>query len=66
VRRAAGLITQQGGPSCHAYLLAMELGIPAIVGVENALERLTEGMEITMNTKRGLIYAGRQADLLND
>jgi pyruvate kinase len=66
VRRAAGLITQEGGPNCHAYLLAMELGTPAIVGVEDALEQLVEGMEITMDTKRGVIYAGRQADLLND
>jgi pyruvate kinase len=66
VRRAAGLITQQGGPSCHAYLLAQELGLPAIVGVEDALERLTEGMEIIMDTGQGLIYAGRQAGLLND
>jgi pyruvate kinase len=66
VRRAAGLITQQGGPSCHAYLLAQELGLPAIVGVADALEKLTEGMEIIMDTGRGLIYAGRQAGLLND
>jgi pyruvate kinase len=66
VRRAAGLITQQGGPSCHGYLLAQELGIPAIVGVENALEQLAEGMEIIMDTEHGLIYAGRQAGLLND
>ncbi len=65
-RRAAGLITQQGGLGCHAHTLAMELGIPAIVGVENALENLIEGMEITMDTGRGLIYAGRQADILND
>jgi pyruvate kinase len=66
VRRAAGLVTQQGGPSCHAYLLAQELGLPAIVGVEDALERLAEGMEIIMDTGQGLIYAGRQAGLLND
>jgi pyruvate kinase len=66
VRRAAGLITEQGGPSCHARLLAQELGIPAIVGVENATETLTEGMEIIMNTGRGLIYAGRRAGFLND
>jgi pyruvate kinase len=66
VRRAAGLITQQGGPSCHAYLLAQELGLPAIVGVEDALESLTEGMEIIMDTGRGVIYSGRQAGLLND
>jgi pyruvate kinase len=66
VRRAAGLITQQGGPGCHASLLAQELGLPAIVGVEEALDKLAEGLEIIMDTERGLIYAGRQAGLLND
>jgi len=66
VQRAAGLITQQGGPDCHAYRLARELGVPAIVGVENALERLEEGMEIIMDTARGVIYAGRQTGFLTD
>jgi pyruvate kinase len=66
VRRAAGLITEQGGPNCHAYLMAQELGIPAIVGVENALETLAEGLEIIADTGNGLIYAGRQAGFLND
>jgi pyruvate kinase len=66
VRRAAGLITQQGGRGSHACLLAQELGIPAIIGVEDALEKLVEGMEIIMDAGRGLIYAGRQAGLLTD
>jgi pyruvate kinase len=66
VRRAAGLITRQGGPSCHAYLLAQELGLPAIVGVEDALEKLADGMEIIIDTGRGVIYTGRQAGFLND
>jgi pyruvate kinase len=59
VRRAAGLITQQGGVGCHAYALAMELGIPAIVGVGDAFQKLEDGMEITMDTGRGLIYASQ-------
>jgi phosphohistidine swiveling domain-containing protein len=40
----------------------MELGIPAIVGVREAFQELRDGMEITMDTKRGLVYAGRQID----
>jgi pyruvate kinase len=66
VHRAAGLITEEGGPDCHAYVLARELGIPAIVGVENVLDRLEEGMEIIMDTGRGVIYAGRQTGFLTD
>ena len=61
-RRAAGLITQQGGHGCHAHTLAMELGIPAIVGVKDALVNLPDGSVITMDTGRGLIYSGRQND----
>jgi pyruvate kinase len=60
VRRAAGFITEEGGVGCHAYNLAMELGIPAIVGVEDARSRLQEGSDITMDTRQGLIMAGRQ------
>lgn len=61
-RRAAGLVTESGGPGCHAYTLATELGIPAIVGVQDALEVLSDGMEITMDTGRGQIFTGRQID----
>lgn len=59
VRKAAGVITELGGESCHAALLALELGVPTIVGVENALSILKEGQEITMDTRRGLVYEGQ-------
>jgi len=58
-RRAAGLISQQGGVGCHAYALAMELGIPAIVGVEDAYQKLEDGIEIIMDTGRGVVYASQ-------
>jgi pyruvate kinase len=60
IRRAAGLVSQQGGVGCHAHALAMELGIPAIVGVGDAFQRLEDGMQITMDTGRGLIYASQR------
>jgi pyruvate kinase len=62
VRRARGLITEGGGPGCHAYVLAMELGVPAVVGAEHVLDKVRDGMEITMDSRRGLIFAGRQAE----
>jgi pyruvate kinase len=65
-RRAAGLVTQQGGPECHARQLAMELGIPAITGVEDAYQKLADGMDVTLDCRRGLIIAGRHADLLEE
>jgi pyruvate kinase len=59
IRRAAGLVSQQGGVGCHAHALAMELGIPAIVGVGDAFQKLEDGMEITIDTGRGVIYASQ-------
>ncbi|MBN1315373.1 MAG: pyruvate kinase [Anaerolineales bacterium] len=61
-RRAAALISQEGGTDCHAFTLAMELGITAIVGVNNALSVLTDGMEITLDSEHGYIYAGKRMD----
>jgi pyruvate kinase len=62
VRRAGGLITQEGGPGSHGYMLAMELGVPAVVGAEHVLDKVRDGIEITMDTGRGLIFAGRQVE----
>jgi pyruvate kinase len=61
-RRAAALISQEGGMECHAFTLAMELGIPAIVGVNDALSILTDGMEITLDSEHGNIFAGKKLD----
>ncbi len=57
IQRAGGLITVEEGSTSHAATLAAELGIPAIIGVEDALEVLSEGMEITLDAKRGLVCA---------
>jgi len=58
---AKGIITEKGGRTCHAAIVARELGIPAIVGVNGALERLNTGDEITIDNSQGLegkIYRG--------
>jgi len=58
---AKGIITEKGGRTCHAAIVARELGIPAIVGVSGALERLNTGDEITIDNSQGLegkIYRG--------
>lgn len=61
-KRAAGFISQEGGADCHAYTLAMELDIPALIGVDNALIVLSDAMDITMDTERGLIFPGNIRD----
>lgn len=58
-QRAAGLITVQPGLNSHAAILAVELGIPTIVGVANALKELSDGNIVTIDTRQGCVYYGR-------
>jgi len=58
LEKAAGLVTEEGGLTSHGAIVAINLGKPAIVGVENALEILKNGEMITVDAIRGLIYRG--------
>jgi len=56
------MITKRGGRTCHAAIIARELGIPAIVGCGDATERLTDGQEVTVSCAEGdtgRAYEGR-------
>jgi len=62
MKRAGGIVTARGGRTCHAAIVAREQGIPAIVGVEGALERIADGEQVTVSCSQGAvgnIYAGR-------
>lgn len=54
MRMASAIITDEGGKSCHAAIVARELGIPTIVGTHNATEKLKTGDMITVDCTRGL------------
>jgi len=61
MKRASAVITNQGGRTCHAAIIARELGVPAIVGCGNATEVLKNGQEITISCaegEEGRVYAG--------
>ena len=61
MKTAAAIVTNQGGRTCHAAIIARELGIPAIVGTERATEMIKSGQEITVSCaegESGNIYAG--------
>jgi pyruvate kinase len=58
-QRAAGLITVQPGLNSDAAILAVELGIPTMVGVSNALRDLRDGQIVTIDTRQGCLYDGR-------
>jgi pyruvate,water dikinase len=62
MKRAAAIVTNRGGRTCHAAIIARELGIPAIVGSGDATARLREGDEVTVSCAEGdtgKVYAGR-------
>jgi pyruvate,water dikinase len=62
MKRAAAIVTDRGGRTCHAAIIARELGIPAVVGCSDATARLADGMEVTVSCAEGdtgSIYAGR-------
>ena len=61
MKRAAAIVTNRGGRTCHAAIIARELGIPAVVGCGDATSRLTDGAEVTVSCAEGdtgLIYDG--------
>ncbi|QYR20395.1 pyruvate kinase [Paenibacillus sp. sptzw28] len=59
VQKAAAVITEQGGVTSHAAIVAINLGIPVILGVQNALDILQDGMEVTVYAEVGVIYSGQ-------
>jgi pyruvate, water dikinase len=62
MRRAAAIVTNRGGRTCHAAIVAREFGIPAVVGTEDATQRLASGQPVTVSCAEGdvgRIYDGR-------
>jgi pyruvate,water dikinase len=61
MKRAAAIVTNRGGRTCHAAIIARELGIPAVVGCTDATETIREGTEITVSCAEGdtgFVYEG--------
>jgi pyruvate,water dikinase len=59
MRRAAALVTDTGGMTCHAAIVARELGVPCIVGARTATKVLKDGMVVTVDGTHGRVLAGR-------
>jgi pyruvate,water dikinase len=62
MKRAAAIVTNRGGRTCHAAIIARELGIPAVVGCGDATQRIREGQEVTVSCAEGdtgQVYEGR-------
>ncbi|WP_409345303.1 pyruvate kinase [Paenibacillus sp. MBLB4367] len=59
IEQASAIIIEQGGITSHAAVVGLTLGIPVIVGVENALELIPDGSEISVYPEVGVIYSGK-------
>ena len=62
MKRAAAIVTNRGGRTCHAAIIARELGIPAVVGCGDATQVLRDGMEVTVSCTEGdtgFVYRGK-------
>ncbi len=53
MKRASAIVTNRGGRTCHAAIIARELGVPAVVGCGDATDRLTEGTLVTVSCAEG-------------
>ena len=61
MKRAAAIVTNRGGRTCHAAIIARELGVPAVVGCGDATTRITDGSDVTVSCAEGdtgFIYQG--------
>jgi len=61
MQKSAGIVTDEGGMTAHAAIVSREMGIPAIVGTEEATIRLKEGEFVTIDGFNGKVYKGKVA-----
>jgi pyruvate,water dikinase len=62
MKRAAAIVTNRGGRTCHAAIIARELGVPAVVGCHDATEQVEDSREVTVSCAEGdtgYVYDGR-------
>jgi len=62
MKRASAIVTNRGGRTCHAAIIARELGVPAVVGTGHALDTIPDGHDVTVSCAEGdtgLIYEGQ-------
>ncbi|HKJ59975.1 MAG TPA: pyruvate, water dikinase [Halobacteriales archaeon] len=62
MKRAAGIVTDEGGMTSHAAIVSRELGVPAVVGTGDATQRLSDDQVVTIDGDKGTIREGRPAE----
>ncbi|MCV7282616.1 phosphoenolpyruvate synthase [Mycolicibacterium flavescens] len=66
IRRSAALVTDTGGMTCHAAIVARELGVPCIVGARTATRDLHDGTLVTVDGSQGRVLAGDTGDAVRN
>ncbi len=61
MRRAAAIVTDSGGMTCHAAIVSRELGLPCVVGTREATTILSDGEEVTVDAGQGVVIEGAEA-----
>lgn len=68
MKKAAAIVTNNGGMTCHAAIVSREMEIPCLVGTKSqgkaAMDILKDGQEVTVDSKNGVVYEGNVADQL--
>ncbi len=59
MKKAAAIVTDEGGMTCHAAIVSRELGIPSVVGTGNITELVNDGDLVTVDATKGLVYKGK-------
>ncbi|HEU4975034.1 MAG TPA: putative PEP-binding protein [Baekduia sp.] len=59
MRKAAAIVTDSGGMTCHAAIVSRELGVPCVVGTGDATSKLRDGEVVTVDATHGVVLAGR-------
>lgn len=57
--KAAAIVTEEGGFTSHAAIIGISYGLPVVVGVDGATDKLTDGIIVTVDSARGVIYKGQ-------
>jgi len=64
MKMASAIVTDKGGVTCHAAIVSRELGIPCVVGTENATQVMETGKEYTVDARSGVVYEGLLEELV--
>lgn len=61
IKSAGGIVTEEAGLTSHAAIIGLRLGLPVLLGVQDATDRIPDGVVLTLDPQKGVIYSGDNA-----